>query len=179
MNDHELITLLKHRDDRGLDAFSRKYSPLIRYIIAPILPDSRDQEECLSDVLLRIWDKIPLYDAKQGSLSAWLTVIVRHTALNYARKTASNRTVSEIDDNISDTKNNPEELILKKERNLLLEQAIRQLLPWEQTLFYRKYYYMQSTAQIANEMSLSEKAVESRLYRLKGKLKKKLEGDLK
>ena len=34
-------------------------------------------------------------------------------------------------------------------------------------LFYRKYYYLQPTAQIAAELGMTERAVEGRLYRLK------------
>ena len=48
----------------------------------------------------------------------------------------------------------------------------------ELTLFYRKYYYLQSTAQIAAEMGMSERAVEGRLYRIKNKLRKRLGGEL-
>ena len=37
-------------------------------------------------------------------------------------------------------------------------------------MFYRKYYYCQSTAQIAAELGLTERGVEGRLYRLRQKL---------
>ena len=44
-------------------------------------------------------------------------------------------------------------------------------------LFYRKYYYCQSTAQMAAELSLTERAVEGRLYRLRQSLRQQLGGD--
>ena len=47
----------------------------------------------------------------------------------------------------------------------------------ERLLFYRKYYYLQSTAQIALELGLTERAVEGRLYRLKRQLRKLPGGD--
>ena len=47
----------------------------------------------------------------------------------------------------------------------------------ERDLFYRKYYYCQSTAQMAAELGLTERAVEGRLYRLQG-LRQKLGGEL-
>lgn len=43
--------------------------------------------------------------------------------------------------------------------------------------FYRKYYYLQSTAQIARELGMTERAVEGKLYRLKKKLRNLLGGD--
>ena len=42
---------------------------------------------------------------------------------------------------------------------------------------YRKYYYRQSTAQIAAELGTTERAVEGRLYRIKKALRKALGGD--
>lgn len=46
----------------------------------------------------------------------------------------------------------------------------------EMTLFYRKYYYMQSTAQIAREMGMTSRAVEGKLYRIKQKLRRQMGG---
>ena len=47
----------------------------------------------------------------------------------------------------------------------------------ERMLFYRKYYYRQSTAQIAAELGMTQRSVEGRLYRIKQKLRKRLGGD--
>ena len=48
----------------------------------------------------------------------------------------------------------------------------------EQQLFFRKYYYCQSTAQIAAELGITERAAEGRLYRLRQRLRNLLGGDL-
>ena len=46
----------------------------------------------------------------------------------------------------------------------------------ERTIFYRKYYYMQSTSQIAREMGISNRAAEGKLYRIKQKIRKQMGG---
>lgn len=71
----------------------------------------------------------------------------------------------------------PEELLLQKERQEALLRALERLPGRDRLLFYRKYYYQQSTAQIAAELSLTERAVEGRLYRLKKTLRKNLGGE--
>ena len=53
-----------------------------------------------------------------------------------------------------------------------------ELTAGEQLLFYRKYYYMQPTAQIAAELGITERAAEGRLYRIKQKLRRLLGGEL-
>lgn len=71
----------------------------------------------------------------------------------------------------------PEEVLLRQERQTALQAALGQLSAGERLLFYRKYYYLQSTAQIALELGLTERAVEGRLYRLKRQLRKLPGGD--
>ena len=70
----------------------------------------------------------------------------------------------------------PEEQTLRRERQEALRWAMKELRPLERQIFYRKYYYRQSTAQIAAELSLTERAVEGKLYRARQRLRKALGG---
>lgn len=62
MHEQEVLALLRAGDERGAEALLRHYAPLMRYIIAPIVPDAQDREECLSDAALRVWEKFGTYD---------------------------------------------------------------------------------------------------------------------
>lgn len=141
-----MIAQLLQQDERGMEALLLHYGPLMRYIIAPILPDPQDREECLSEVSMRVWSRIAQFDPARGSWNAWLTAITRNTALNFQRSAA-------------------------------VHNALGRLSPGDRALFYRKYYYLQSTAQIAAELGMTERAVEGRLYRLKKRLRTMLGGD--
>ena len=55
--------------------------------------------------------------------------------------------------------------------------ALARLGQIDRALVYRKYYYLLSTAQIAAELGMTERAVEGRLYRLKKRLRTMLGGD--
>ena len=140
MHEQDMIALLQQHDERGMDALLLHCGPLMRYIIAPIVPNALDREECLSEASLRVWNKIAQFDAARGSWSAWLTAVTRNTALNFQRSAA-------------------------------------RLGQNDRALFYRKYYYLQSTAQIAAELGMTGRAVEGRLYRLKKRLRMMLGGD--
>ena len=91
MHEQEVLALLRAGDERGAEALLRHYAPLMRYIIAPIVPDAQDREECLSDAALRVWEKFGTYDPARGSWTAWLTALTRNTALNRARKKSGGR----------------------------------------------------------------------------------------
>lgn len=177
MGDDDMIGMIRRREQRGMEVLLRRYSPLMRYIIAPILPDSQDQEECLSESAMRAWEKIDLYDPQRGSWNSWLTSLTRNTALNRARRRPQAAEALEVAGQVPSPLPTPEESVLRRERREALARAIASLATGDRLLLYRKYYYMQPTAQIARELGMTERAVEGRLYRLKQKLRKRLGGE--
>lgn len=174
MSDAEMIELLRSRDQRGLALLQRHYGPLMHYIAAPILPNKQEQEECLADVSMQVWEKIHTFDPARGSFPTWLTRVTRNTALNRARRAGPEH--QELTPDIPAPNADPEQRLLQKEALRELRTALAGLTGPEQALLYRKYYYRQSTAQIARELGTTERAIEGRLYRLKGKLKTILGG---
>ena len=180
MQEKEIIELIKAKDPRGAEEFLRNYSPLVRYVIGPIIKDEQDREECISDVCMRVWERIESFDAAKGSFTTWVTAIARNLALNMARRKVPDSGGEEISEEIPDSSHDPEAEVLKKERLQALNEALKKLRKKDRLgymLFYRKYYYMQSSVQIAAELGITVKAVESRLYRVKRQLKEELGGE--
>ena len=159
MDERTLMAKIAGGDEAALHALLRQYGPLIRYILRPILTDERDREECYADISLKIWQTADSFDGDKGALKAWLTVLSRNAALNRARHA---RMDAPLEETVPHTGGSAEEELLR---------------PEERSLFYRKYYYCQSTAQMAAELCLTERAVEGRLYRLRQKLRRLLGGD--
>ena len=176
MQENTVERLLLEKNEQGMDALLLHYGPLMRYIIAPILQNPQDREDCLSEVSMRVWEKIGQFDGEKGSFHAWLTAITRNTALNQARK-ASGSSTEELSESTPSPEPTPEETLLKKERQEALKTALSRLSYKDRLLFYRKYYYRQSTAQIAAELGMTERAVEGKLYRVKKQLRKSLGGE--
>ena len=177
MNEAELVELLRQRDEAGMDALLLHYGPLMRYIIAPILPNAGDREDCLSEVAMQLWQKIAQFDPQRGSWTAWLTAIVRNHALNYRRNAARHSSAEEIPPETPSPEPSPEEQVLQQEQRAAVHRALQQLSQRDRALFYRKYYYLQSTAQIASELGMTERAVEGKLYRIRKQLRKLLGGE--
>ena len=162
-------------DKERFDKFLTRYTPLMRYIIAPILQNEQDREECLSDVALRVWQNLHKFDPGKGSFTTWLTVITRNTALSHRDRLPPQ--TEPLNEWLVSDDTNPETLLLRKERQAELQRALRHLRDSEAVLFFRKYYYCQSTAQIAAELGTTERSIEGKLYRIRKKLQKYLKGD--
>ena len=175
MDERTLMAKIAGGDEAALHALLRQYGPLIRYILRPILTDERDREECYADISLKIWQTAGSFDGDKGALKAWLTVLSRNAALNRVR--GQRQADTPLEETVPHTGGSAEEELLRRERQQRLQAAIAGLLPEERSLFYRKYYYCQSTAQMAAELCLTERAVEGRLYRLRQRLRRLLGGD--
>lgn len=178
MRESDVVKYLLARDERGVSELVKHYGPLMRYIIAPILSDERDREEALSMVTMRVWEKIMTFDAEKGSFAAWLTALCRNTALNFARGQRKDISLDTLSEEEACPEPTPEENVLISERKQALRLALMTLSQKERTLFYRKYYYRQSTSQIAAELGMTARAVEGKLYRIKRKLRDCLGGDM-
>ena len=163
MNQTDLINDLLKRTDGSLEQLKLHYGPLIRYIITPILSDSRDRDEVFNDILVRILDRVDQFDPKYGNWTNWLSAIARNTAIDRARRNPPPGV--ELVETIPAPHSDPEEELLHKEKQKALHRALNSLESADKALFYRKYYYRQSTAQIAAEYGTSERAIEGKLYR--------------
>lgn len=177
MQIQQIIQLLRQKDPQGVAALLTHYGPLMQYIIKPIVENRQDQEECISEAAMRIMDKVHLFDEKRGSWTAWITSVTRSVALNKRRAVKKPYEEAELSDQLLSQEPTPEEQLLLQERRNELREALILLSRQDRILFYRKYYYLQSTAQIASELGMTQRAVEGRLYRIKKRLRKLLGGD--
>ena len=80
MDEGKLMEQIAGGDEAALHGLLRQYGPLIRYILRPILPDERDQEECYADISLKLWQTAGSFDGEKGTLrssirpcSSWFT----------------------------------------------------------------------------------------------------------
>ncbi len=96
MEEQGIIRLIREKNEQGAALLLRHYAPLMRYIIAPILANEQDREECLSEAFMRVWEKIDTYDPQRGGWSAWLTAVTRNAARNRARQKRSGSDTEEL-----------------------------------------------------------------------------------
>lgn len=171
MDDKQLMAQIAAGDQAALQTLLRRHGPLLQYILKPILTDPREREECLADISLRLWQRAGDYAPERGQFVPWLTVL----ALNRARRL---RREEPLDETMPHGDGSAEEALLQKDRREQIRMAIQSLSREEEQLFFRKYYYCQSTAQIAAELGITERAAEGRLYRLRQRLRNLLGGDL-
>ncbi|MCD7884613.1 MAG: sigma-70 family RNA polymerase sigma factor [Lachnospiraceae bacterium] len=189
--DDDIVALLRERDQKSIELVAERYEKLLRYIAVTILGDSETEvEECINDVYLKIWTHGAQFDWEKASFRTWMKAITRNTALNYLRKVSRRREMEGAQEmeaareedflrtEYIDYTANPELGMIRKEEVLALERVLGELKKKERELVLRRFYYLQSTRQIAEAMEMSENAVDSKLSRLKKKIRKRYEKEV-
>lgn len=183
--DRDIIELLAARDQKGVELIVGRYEKLIRYIAVTILGNRETAvEECMNDVYLKLWMHGAEYDYQKASFKTYLKAITRNTALNYLRKLhrlEELEGVQEPDDLQSeyiDYSQDPERAVVFQEEVQVLNQILVSLRKKDKELVLRRFYYLQSTKQIAAAMGMTENAVDSKLSRLRKKIRKRYEKEV-
>ena len=162
-----------------IEALLERHGPMMAYVVRGILSDPHEQEECLAQVRARVWERWESYDRERSSPATWLTALCRNAAYDRLRAQARQRErTGALDETLADPAPGPEEVLLQKERLETLSRLLSAMSAGDRALFYRKYYYLQSTQQMAAELGTTARAVEGRLYCIRKKLQKQMGGEL-
>jgi RNA polymerase sigma-70 factor, ECF subfamily len=162
-SDEMLIRRIARGDQLAMRAlFARHQTPLYRWLLR-IVRDETLAEDLLSDVFLDVWRQAASFEAR-SSVSTWLMAIARYKALSARRR----RTDAPLDDEtastIVDPADNPEIVLLKKNRDELLRRSLASLSPEHGEVIDLVYYHEKSVKEIAEIVSIAEATVKTRMF---------------
>ena len=168
MLEKKLLRLLDNQPNEALAQVLQEYGGLLSAVTMNILHDPQDAEECIGDVLVQLWrtrDRIQ----NPARLKSYLCAIARNAALDRRRKQAPCRELSLQQELMEDyqVSGQMDDVLLTE----LVTGAIRQLGEPTADIFLRRYYREDRVKDIAADLGLTERAVESHLYRGKKRLK--------
>ena len=180
MEDCKIIELYWQRCETAIEQTQKKYGRYCFSIANNILPNEEDAQECVNDTYLRAWETIP--PQYPNKMSAFLGKITRNLALNryryYMREKRGCGQIPLVLDELQEcipVANNTEEMIEEKLLVELLNRFLRELPLEKRMMFLRRYWYMSSIQEIANDYEISEGKVKMTLLRIRNKLKQILE----
>ena len=171
-----ILGLLNERDETALAEIQNTYGKLCYKLANDILNSREDSEECVNDMLLKVWKTIP--PKHPDSLVAYLITIIRNTAVNryLARKTQKRggKQFEAAWEELEATLESREDLndtIDTHELTREIERFLETLTPRTQNIFLRRYYMSESIAEISAAYNMSASAVKISLMRTRDKLK--------
>ena len=180
MDDREIVTLYLQRREDAIARTDEKYRWLCFHLAGNILPQREDQEECVSDAYLCLWNTIPPKEPRR--LGAYLARIIRSLAVDRWRSIQAGKrgggqiayALEELEQTLSGGKT-PEEQLEQQELRSILNGFLGELTDLQRRVFLRRYWYFDSAQDIARELGLTSAGVRSMLHRLRKRLKTYLE----
>ena len=180
MDDTKIIDLFWARNEEAILQTDKAYGRKLYVLANKILNNREDAQECVSDTYMKTWESIP--PQRPNYFYAFLASICRHLSFHKIDwKLAAKRNAEvvaltqEMEMCIPDISRNQEleALELRRVMNAFLES-----LPKETRLiFLRRYWHVDTIAEIAARYGMTESKVKMQLSRTRNKLRSFLESE--
>ena len=181
MDDVQIIDLYNARDEKAITETESKYGKYCLSIARNILWNMQDCEECVSDTWLQAWNTIP---PKQPScLRLFLGTITRNLSINRRKqntrlKRGGNDQWLLALEEVGEFVPAADTVETAMEEQAFVEAVagfLRALPERERSIFLRRYFYLESTPQLASFFHTTQGNVLRSLSRTRKKLKAYLE----
>jgi len=87
--DLECLLRLQSRDVAGLETLYDTYGAQLYAVAVRIVRDPAEAEDVVQEAWAKVWGSAASYDAKRGTVGAWLITVVRSRALDRYRAAAA------------------------------------------------------------------------------------------
>ena len=180
MDDNRIVELYLQRDEDAIGQTAEKYGSRLRALAQGITGDRGTAEECENDTYMEAWNTIPPHEPRTY-LYPFLARITRHLALNCCRdrsRLKRSALICELTAEMEQCIPAPDDMECRID-DMALSAAINGFLGGldaeKRNIFIRRYWYLDSIADISRRYALSKSKVKTTLFRCRNGLKEHLE----
>ena len=180
MDDAKIIDLFWARSEEAIQETNKAYGRKLHALANKILNNREDAEESVSDTYMKTWEIIPPQRPKY--YYAFLASICRHLSFHKvdwklaAKRNAEVVTLTqEMEMCIPDTSRDRE--LEGKELGRIMNAFLESLPKDTRLIFLRRYWHLDTIAEIAARYGMTESKVKMQLSRTRAKLQTYLESE--
>ena len=163
----EIIDRILQGDQAAFRVLVDLYSKHVFQVAYSVLHDVKEAEDAAQEAFLQVYKSLPQY--RSQGFKTWITRIALHKAIDAKRKKARRREDQTSDEQslerIAATEEDPLFALLDKEKKELLYQRLGQLPDNHREVLMAFYLQHKNYEEIAEELGVTVKTVESKLYR--------------
>lgn len=178
MEDAKIIELFWTRNEDAIAETDASYGRKLRTLATKILDNREDAEESVSDTYMKTWEIIP--PQRPAYFYAFIASICRHLSfhkIDWKQAAKRNAEVvaltAEMEMCIPDTRRDRE--MEAKELGKVLNVFLESLPKETRLIFLRRYWHMDTIAEIAARYGITQSKVKMQLSRTRAKLRTYLE----
>ena len=184
LSDEDLMARVAEDDERAFSELVRRFQGRVMNLITRVLNDRECSDDLAQEVFVRVYQNRARFDPRQ-QFSTWLYAIATNFVKDRYRYRARHPQVSLDAENVTTSGRNfkerireecptPSEQLQAQERAEIVRRAIADLPEELGTPLLLSEYEELSHARIGEILGCSEKAIETRLYRARQRLRSSL-----
>ena len=180
MEDNRIVELFLQRNEAAIKETAEKYGSRLNSLAFSFVKDHETAEECVEDTYMEAWNSIPPHEPR-SYLYAFLARITRHISLNCCRdrgRLKRSAFLCELSEEMEQCLPAPDDMECRMD-NMAIREAINGFLATldeeKRNVFLRRYWYLDSIADISRRYGLSESKVKTTLFRSRNQFRKYLE----
>lgn len=179
MEDSKLLRLLKKDPNAGMEQLMDQYAGLVYAVVKGRLADSyhvsTDIEDCVADVFSQFYAHLADYDPNRSSIKTYLCVMARNQAVTVAKWRSREQGTVSLDEAPFSPQLADDVLIdsalAEEELRREVFDAVKSLGEPDASILLRKYYFGESSKEIADALGLTVSNVDTRTHRALHQLK--------
>lgn len=159
----ELITGLRHKDQKALSRLYKSYGPALKGIISRIIDNEELTEDLLQETFVKIWISFHKYQSSKGRLFTWMSTLARNVALDELRRKSyinnnKNIDIAEIQSDVAALKTNA-----RDPDTIGLRGLVKLLNPVQHKVLNMVYFEGYTHTEVAEALRLPLGTVKSRI----------------
>jgi RNA polymerase sigma factor (sigma-70 family) len=155
-SDAELLTRFQHGDDSAFNALVLRYQEKLYWVARRFVVHHDDADDVVQDVFVKAYHALKKFRG-DSQLYTWLYRITVNHSLNTIRKNKL-REIVRLDELLgieSSNEENPQEMSMKTEEQLLITKAIASLPEKQKAVFILRYYEELSYQEISDMLKIT------------------------
>lgn len=163
MDEKILLIAIKNDDPEAFRKIFQRYSKKLYYFAYRFLKDQTEAEEVVQEVFIRIWNSRKMLN-ENLSFNSYLFTTGKNFIFNINRSKIHHQSFIEfVKPFILETENSTEEAIISNDLERHIKQAIDLMPPQRKLIFKKSREEGLTYPQIASQLKISEKTVESQI----------------
>jgi RNA polymerase sigma-70 factor (ECF subfamily) len=175
----ECVARIAGGQEAALTALYDQTSSLVYGLAMRILGDPFEAEEVTLDVYTQVWRSASRFDARRGTVTAWLVMLARSRAIDRLRAASPRNRFEEAGSDLGSIAgggDGPEEASSAAEQQQLVRAAVAGLAPDQRQVIELAYFGDMSHTEIAERLGLPLGTVKTRIRLGMMKLREQLGG---
>lgn len=175
--DGALVAAIARRQQDALDQLYERYQAVVYHLALKILGNRETAEEVVLEVFWQVWREAERYDARRGSVGAWLATVARSRAIDALRaRRGSPLTEEDSTERLAttDPSDNPEEQTTLAQRAALVRAALEDLSADQRAALELSFFSGLSHIEIAERLNEPLGTVKTRIRMALFKLRERL-----